>query len=307
MLRALRHRRRQAVATGAPGIDFTPYDGLSLHVRRGMGERTGDRRFPGRPQPSGIEIERHAAYAPGDDLRHLDWNVYGRLDQLVVRRFTAEREVLFHILVDGSASMGVPARDRKFALACELANALAYVALSANDAVRLAVLPNAASRVYRQRASALRIGQELTGATPGGALALDRALEEYALHHPQPGAAIVISDLMMEPAEVERGVRALRARRYEVVLLHVVGTGELDPVREFGHGTLQDVESSATHPVVLTRTALARYQALLRDHLAALATLAGRLDATYARLTTERSVAEFVTTDLARLGLVRRR
>ncbi|HYV57674.1 MAG TPA: DUF58 domain-containing protein [Candidatus Nitrosopolaris sp.] len=307
MLRALRHRRRQAVATGAPGIDFTPYDGLSLHVRRGMGERTGDRRFPGRPQPSGIEIERHAAYAPGDDLRHLDWNVYGRLDQLVVRRFTAEREVLFHILVDGSASMGVPARDRKFALACELANALAYVALSANDAVRLAVLPNAASRVYRQRASALRIGQELTAATPGGALALDRALEEYALHHPQPGAAIVISDLMMEPAEVERGVRALRARRYEVVLLHVVGTGELDPVREFGHGTLQDVESSATHPVVLTRTALARYQALLRDHLAALATLAGRLDATYARLTTERSVAEFVTTDLARLGLVRRR
>ncbi|HSV07663.1 MAG TPA: DUF58 domain-containing protein [Candidatus Binatus sp.] len=307
MLRALRHRRWRAVATRAPGLDLTPYDGLSLHVRRGMGERTGDRRFPGRPQASGIELESHTAYAPGDDLRHLDWNVYGRLGQLVVRRFTAEREVLFHILIDGSASMGVPARDRKFALACELARALAYVALSASDAVRLAVLPNAASRVYRQRASTLRIGEELAGATPGGALALDRALEAYALRHPQPGAAIVISDLMMEPAEVEHGLRALRARRYEVVLLHVLGAGELDPLREFGHGTLQDVESSATHPVVLTRTALARYQALLDDHLAALATLAARSEATYARLTTERSVAEFVTTDLARLGLVRRR
>ena len=78
MLRALRHRRRPAAATGAPGIDLTPYDGLALHVRRGMGERTGDRRFPGRPEASGIELESYSAYAPGDDLRHLDWNAYGR-------------------------------------------------------------------------------------------------------------------------------------------------------------------------------------------------------------------------------------
>jgi len=307
MLRALRHRRKTAATTGAPGIDLTPYDGLALHVRRGMGERTGDRRFPGHPQPSGIELEGYTAYAPGDDLRHLDWNVYGRLDALLVRRFTSEREVLFHLLVDGSASMGVPARDRKFAVACELARALAYLALSANDAVRLAVLPGAASRVHRQRVNTLRIIDELAGATPGGSLALDGALEAYALRHPEPGAAIVISDLMMDPLEVERGVRALRARRYEVVLLHVVGTGELDPLREFSHGMLQDVESSATHPVVLTRTALARYHTLLRDHMTALAALAARSEATYAHLTTDRRVAEFVTTDLARLGLVRRR
>src|SRR2546425_8890831 len=133
MLRALWHRRRPAAATGASGTDLSPYEGLALHVRRGMGERAGDRRFPGRPQPSGIELEAYSAYAPGDDLRHLDWNAYGRLDTLLVRRFTAEREVLFHLLVDGSASMGVPARDRKFAVASELALALAYVALSAND------------------------------------------------------------------------------------------------------------------------------------------------------------------------------
>ena len=197
--------------------------------------------------------------------------------------------------------MGVPARDRKFAVACELARALAYLALSANDAVRLAVLPGAASRVHRQRVSTLRIIDELAGATPGGSLALDGALEAYALRQPEPGAAIVISDLMMDPLEVERGVRALRARRYEVVLLHVVGTGELDPLREFSHGMLQDVESSATHPVVLTRTC---------GHICVantVAALAARSEATYAHLTTDRRVAEFVTTDLARLGLVRRR
>src|SRR5207244_4799115 len=132
MLRALRHRRRPAAATGASGIDLWPYDGLALHVRRGMGERAGDRRFPGRPQPSGIELEAYSAYAPGDDLRHLDWNAYGRLDTLLVRRFTAEREVLFHLLLDCSASMGVPVRDGKLAAACELALALAAIALAGN-------------------------------------------------------------------------------------------------------------------------------------------------------------------------------
>src|SRR2546430_15079859 len=112
------------------------YDGLALHVRRGMGDRPGDRRFPGRPQSSGIELEAYSTYAPGDDLRHLDWNAVGRLDALLVRRFTAEREGLVHLLLDCSASMGAPVRDGKLAAARELAMALAQVALAGNDAVR---------------------------------------------------------------------------------------------------------------------------------------------------------------------------
>jgi len=68
--------------------DLGYLSGLALHVHRGMGERPGDRRFPGRPQPAGIELEAHSPYAPGDDLRHLDWNAVGRLDALLVRRFT---------------------------------------------------------------------------------------------------------------------------------------------------------------------------------------------------------------------------
>ena len=140
---------------------------LSLRLRRGMGDRPGDRRFPGRPQAAGIEIEAHSAYVPGDDLRHLDWNAVGRLDTLLVRRFTAEREVVVHLLVDASASMAVPARDGKLALARELALALAYVALGANDAVRIAVLPgDGATRVsplLRQRGSLGRAAALLAG------------------------------------------------------------------------------------------------------------------------------------------------
>src|SRR5439155_1130393 len=97
-------------------LDLEYLERLTLRVRRGMGDRPGDRRFPGRPEPAGIELEAYAAYVPGDDLRHLDWNAVGRLDALLVRRFTAERELVVHLLVDASASMAVPARDGKLPL-----------------------------------------------------------------------------------------------------------------------------------------------------------------------------------------------
>jgi uncharacterized protein (DUF58 family) len=286
-------------------------DGLVLRVRRGMGDRPGDRRFPGRPQPAGIELEAHAPYAPGDDLRHLDWNAFGRLDALVVRRFTAEREVTVHLLLDCSASMGVPARDRKLAVATELAMALAYVALAGNDAVRVTFLAGGAPArvppVFRQRASAGRVAELLETAAAAGALAFGAALEAYAARHPRPGLALVVSDLMMEPGEVARGVSALRARRYEVVLLHVVGRAELEPTREFSHALLQDVESGDTRPVVLTPAALARYHEALARHLDALAAVAARAETAYARLPTDGDVRSFVRADLPRLGVVKHR
>ena len=292
-------------------VALARYDGLALRVRRGMGERPGDRRFPGRPQPSGVEIEAYSAYAPGDDLRHLDWNAVGRLDALLVRRFTAEREVLFHILLDCSASMAVPARDNKLAVARRLAMALAYMALATNDALRLALLagnaPPRVSPLYRQRPSAARVAEFLAGAAALGSLALGATLEDYARRHPQPGTAFLVSDLMMAPAEVERGVQALRARGYEVHLLHVIGRGELEPERDFTRALLTDVESGAVHPVTLTPAARTQYQALLEAHLGALGALADRTRTTYARLVSDGDVGAFVTIELARRGLVGRR
>jgi uncharacterized protein (DUF58 family) len=287
------------------------YDGLALHVRRGMGDRPGERRFPGRPQPSGIELEAYSTYAPGDDLRHLDWNAVGRLDAYLVRRFTAEREVLFHLLIDVSASMTVPVRDRKLAVALELGMALAYLALGSGDAVRIALLggdgAERVSPVYRTRAAVRRAAEFLAGATAGGALELGSALEAYARRHRRPGAAVVISDFMMDPAQVERGNEALRGRRWDTLLLQVIGRGELEPEREFSRGLLRDVESRATHPLVLTSAARARYRALLDAHLRTLQTLAERTRTTYARLASDGSVGAFVAGTLPALGVVRRR
>ena len=291
-------------------LDLEELARLTLRVRRGMGDRPGDRRFPGRPEPAGIELEAYGAYVPGDDLRHLDWNAVARLDTLLVRRFTAERELVVHLLLDASASMAAPARDGKLAVARELALALAYVALGANDAVRIAVLGDGATRVsplLRQRGSLARAAALLAAVVPGGRLGLGATLETYAREHPRPGLAILVSDLMMEPAQVERGVLALRARRSEVLLLHVIGAGELDPGREFTRGVLTDVETGATHPIVLTPAARTRYRELVAEHLGALAALAERTRAVYARLATDASVREFLSVELPRLGVLGRR
>lgn len=299
------------------------YDRLALRVRHGMGARPGERRVPGRPQPSGIELEAHAAYAPGDDLRHLDWNAVGRLDSLLVRRFTAEREVVVHLLLDTSASLGAPIADDKLGTARELAMALAYVALRSGDAVRLATLgenespPNTALRgsprwapreqVFRQRASIPRIAERLTALHAGGTFAFAAALERYAARHPTPGVALLISDFLVEPDVIERGVCALRARGYETHLLHVIGASELDPRREFTRAVLADAESGTQRPIALTDASLALYQAALAAHLEALRTLADRHGVTYVRLVAGTEIVTLLTADLARAGVIRRR
>src|SRR5207302_9472627 len=117
----------------------------------------------------------------------------------------------------------------------------------------------------RQRASLARAAALLAAVAAGGRLGLGAALETYAREHPRPGLAILVSDLMMEPAHVERGVLALRVRRSEVLLLHVIGAGEFDPGRAFTRGVPTDVETGATHAIVLTPAARARYPELLAE------------------------------------------
>ena len=286
------------------------FHGLALRMQGGAGDRAGQQRVRGRVDAAGLEVEAYRPYVPGDDPRHLDWSAVARLGTLLVRRFTAERQVAFHLLLDASASMSVPAGEDKLAAARELAMALAFIALAANDTVRTTVLladgQARVSPLHGHRGAAAHVAEELAAATGGGALGLGAALEAYAARHAGPGVAIVVSDLMSEVEDLERGVRALRARRFAVVLAHVVAPSELDP-RSLRHGVLRDAESDAVHAIRLTRAAIAEYRAVVAAHLAALRSLADRTRSLYGRLVAGTSVGDFVTGDLARLGFVRRR
>jgi uncharacterized protein (DUF58 family) len=304
-MKGLGAARAAAARVGALGTR------LVLDVGGRMGARPGERRFPGRPQPSGLELEAHAPYAPGDDLRHLDWNLLGRFDSLVMRRFTAEREVVVHLLVDASASMGVPPVDRKYGVAAELALALAAIALASRHAVRLVVLRGDAaprtSAVHRRRTGLVAMADLLDATVPAGAFGLGGVLGEYGHRHAEGGASLVISDFLIDAEELETGVAALRRRGYAVTLLQVLGRGEVEPSRALASSELEDVESGARHAVTLDPDTLARYGELLAAHEERLQAAAIRQGASWASLVSDVPVDAFVTRDLVRLGLVRPR
>src|SRR5262245_56210363 len=117
-----------------------------------------------------------------------------RLDTLLVRRFTAEREVRFHLLLDASASMDAPPSDGKLTSAHALAMALAYIGLTAIDAVQVTLLGGTRARVtspvFRQRRSTLAISQLLAASEVAGTVELGAACEDYARRHPEAGAAL---------------------------------------------------------------------------------------------------------------------
>ncbi|HHT9154147.1 MAG TPA: DUF58 domain-containing protein, partial [Candidatus Hypogeohydataceae bacterium YC40] len=90
-----------------------------------------------------IEFADYQAYNPGDDFRYIDWNLYGRLDRLLVKTFKEEIELSVHILLDTSRSMLFPEGDRKFDFARKIALALSYIGLSNQNSTRVAALTSA--------------------------------------------------------------------------------------------------------------------------------------------------------------------
>jgi uncharacterized protein (DUF58 family) len=267
---------QKALAAVLTPVFLRKLDRLHLTVRHSLSTRPGNTPMPRGAQGSGIEIEAYRPYYPGDDLRHLDWNAYSRLDQLLVKRFRAERETPLHIFVDASASMAAPATDDKFAFALGLAASLAYVSLRHHDPVRLVVLNAAlphgfqASAFYRHRQALPRLGDFLATLQPQGGTALAEGINAALRAQRSAGVAVVLSDFLAEPASYEAALTALTARRFTVAAVRLIGPGERDPTRLFRRAQIVDAETGRQRFVTLTADNLARYERVLTQHLTGL-------------------------------------
>ena len=149
-------------------------DALSIVSRRvGTGQAKGERRTL--RKGSGVEFMDYRPYAVGDDLRYVDWNIYSRLDKLLLKLYVEEEDMCLHLLVDGSASMGFGAPS-KLDYALQVAAALGYISLANLERVALGVFSQDATRVLRPmrgRGQILPILDFLSGVEAGGATALD--------------------------------------------------------------------------------------------------------------------------------------
>ena len=286
-------------------------DRLRLTVRRSLSTRPGNTPMPRGAQGSGIELESYKAYGAGDDLRHLDWNAYGRLDQLLIKTFRAEREAPLHVLVDTSASMAAPASDNKFGFSLSLAASLAYVSLRGNDPVRVVGLSEAwpqlhlSSPFFRHREALPRLRDFLLRLRPQGKTALVSGIAAALRQYRSPGVAIVLSDFLMEPAVYEAALRELVARRFTVAALRVIGRGERDPSSLFRRGRLTDIETGRQRYVTLRPDSLARYQQALAEHLEQIQDFCRRCEIVYSTADTAAGLDQTLFRDLPALGLVR--
>jgi uncharacterized protein (DUF58 family) len=186
-----------------------------------------------------VEFLQHREYARGDDLRRVDWKVWGRQDRLTVKEFEEETDLRLTLLVDGSASMDYgpdrPAaagpRLGKYDYAATLAASLAWLALSHGDAVGCAVFDDhlrAAVPARTARSHLASVVEVLERPRGGRATAFAPVLREVAETLPPRGLVAVVTDLLGDRDGVFQGLRLLRKRGHDLVLLHVMDDDELD-------------------------------------------------------------------------------
>src|SRR2546426_8592175 len=223
---------------------------LTLASRRVFrGRVKGERKSPRRGHS--VEFCDYRAYGVGDDLRYVDWNVYGRLDRLHVKLFVDEEDLCLHLLVDASRSMDF-GRPTKLAYATRLAAALGFVGLVNLERVGVAVLRERLSEGWpptRGRSQFPALLDFLGSVRSSGTTGLNDGLGRYAMRAREPGIAVVISDLM-DPLGFENGVRALLERRFEGHGVHPLDASELNPMLG-GDPRLQDLETGEVREVTV--------------------------------------------------------
>ncbi len=245
---------------------------LTRRSRISFGQIRAERRT--RRVGAGIEFADHRDYASGDDLRYLDWNLYGRMERLLVRLFEEDEDLSIYVLFDASASMGT-GTPPKLDLAMQVGAALGYVGLANLD--RVSVLPLADGLgdglpLARGKAHILPWLRFLDGIEPAGATALAQATRDFLRRHRgrRRGLVILISDFY-DPAGYRQALDLLRYNHFETVVIQISAPEEVRPTLR-GDVTIRDVETGEERELTVSPAVLEEYR---RRHAALLRGLEG--------------------------------
>jgi len=181
-----------------------------------------------------IEFAEHREYAPGDDLRYLDWKVFGRTDKHYLKQYEDETNLVCYLVVDVSESMqyrGSRAPWSKFDHAATAAGALAWLVLQQQDAVGLVTFDEQVRDFISPASNPLQLKQilhVLELASHRGKTQLSRTLHELADRLTSRGVVILFSDFFDDVPAMLSGLTHLRHRRHEVIAFHTLDADELE-------------------------------------------------------------------------------
>ncbi len=277
-------------------------DRLNLIVRRRLaGSAAGDRRSVHRG--ASLDFADYRAYVPGDQPERVDWNIYSRSGALFVKQFDDEELLTVHLLLDVSRSMdwGEP---NKLDYARRLASALGYIALHGHTRLVASCLSEGLVSSFGPawgRGQWARLQAFLNSTAAEEGTDLDRGLGAHAQAASTPGLAILISDLLTP--HWERGVKRLLARRYEIVILHVLAPQEVHPAVS-GDLQLHDRETGERIDITLNQDALDRYQERYTGWCRHLESFATRYGMRYHRVETSEPLERLLFTSLRQRGVL---
>ena len=209
-LRGLELRARLIVEGYVSGVHRSPFHGFS------------------------IEFAEHREYVPGDDVRYVDWKVYGKTDKYYLKQYEEETNLISYLLVDGSQSMayrGPSAALSKLEYSQCLAAALGYLILNQQDSVGLVTFDEQVRTLIRPSSNPSHLKQLLhvmEQVVPEGKTAAGAIFHDLAERLKKRGIVLVFSDLFDSVPAILAGLKHFRHRRHEVVLFHVLDPAELD-------------------------------------------------------------------------------
>jgi uncharacterized protein (DUF58 family) len=263
-------------------------DRLELEARQFVeGYLAGKHRSP--RQGFAVEFAQHREYAPGDDVKHIDWSVYARTKRYFLKQYEQETNLVAWLVIDASESMGYGSGARtKYDLACTAAAAMAYLVLQQADSAGLSLVADGI-RAYLRPSGQMNQLREVCRVTADGPFAgaggIARGVDELAGRTGRRGVVFLFSDLLDDVPDVLAALQHLRYQKHEVVLFHTLDAAELDfPFRQTT--LFRGLEGL---PEILTDPTAVRdgYLKALHDHIGAIEAGCRRLEIDYVRLRTD--------------------
>ena len=283
------------------------------------GKLKGERRSKKRGES--VEFADHRQYVIGDDLRHIDWNIFGRLDRLFLKLFLEEEDLALHIVLDASESSDC-GEPHKFYYAQQLAMALGYIGLVNLNRVQVSVIggtletgregendrPEAPGetvhsiRDLRGRRRTQDLARFICSVRPGGATSFRENAKRIALGRRGKGVMIVISDFFMKEG-YDTGLRLLVGRGYDVFAIQCLSPQEVEPDIT-GDLRLVDVEDGDRAEVTISAPLMKRYKANLAAYCAELREFCARREMTALTVRTDTPLETLILDYLRRRGLL---
>lgn len=271
----------------------------------------GERRSPNRGV--GMEFADYRVYEPGDDLRHVDWNIYARLGRLFIKLFHADEGLPLALLVDNSQSMefGSPT---KLVCAKQITAALGYIALGHADSVAVYTCAERLSAVLPPTSGTLqfsRLTNSLTAIGANGQTRLTECLRQLPMYQRHPCTVVILSDFL-DPGGYEQGFKLLIGRGFSLFAIHLVSPEEITPQAYLESATagrdwlVEDAETGETKAITINAETLAQYQNQQQTFCDTLRRFCTDQGIGYAHLKSDTPIEPFILQELHKAGFVQR-